>query len=84
MIPSLGGHTVLPHRARYDQCIYVEYGVSIPNNEAYRLIDFTAGFAIENPAKRAFAMEKVDVLEAIHTGPELGLSEEFLNEHYPR
>ena len=54
------------------------------HEEAYRLIDYTAGFAIESPAKRAYHMDKVDVLDAIPTDPQLGMSEAFLNERYPR
>ncbi|MDE0514623.1 MAG: hypothetical protein OXI88_22930 [Gammaproteobacteria bacterium] len=54
------------------------------HEEAYRLIDYTAGFAIEDPAKRAYHMDKVDVLHAIPTDLHLGISEVFLNEHYPR
>ena len=53
-------------------------------DEAYRLIDYTAGFAIEGPAKRAYHMDGVDVLDAIPTDPQLGLSEAFLNERYPQ
>ena len=54
------------------------------HEEAYRLIDYTAGFAIEGPAKRAYHLDKVDVLDAIPTGPQLGMSETFLNERYLR
>ena len=54
------------------------------HDEAYRLIDYTAGFAIEGPAKRAHHTDKVDVLDAIPTDPQLGMSDAFLNERYPR
>ena len=52
--------------------------------EAYRLIDYTADLAIETPAKRAYAMDRVDVLDAIPTDIQIGVSEEFLNDRYPR
>ena len=54
------------------------------HRQAYRFIEYTASLAVEDPAKRAYHLDNIDVLEAIPTEPELGISEDFLHERYPR
>ncbi len=54
------------------------------HRQAYRFIEYTASLAVEDPAKRACLLDNIDVLEAIPTDPELGMTEDFLNARYPR
>ena len=54
------------------------------HREAYRFIEYTASLAVEDPSKRAYYLDNIDVLGAIPTDPNLGMTEVFLNERYPR
>ena len=54
------------------------------SRQAYRFIEYTASLSCEDPAKRAFHLDNIDVLDAIPRNPELGISEKFLTERLPR
>lgn len=54
------------------------------HRQAYRFIEYTASLAVEDPAKHAYHLDDIDVLDAIPTDPNLGMTEDFLNERYPR
>ena len=54
------------------------------HRQAYGFIEYTASLAVEDPAKRAYHLDDIDVLDAIPTDPNLGMTEDFLNERYPR
>ena len=54
------------------------------SREAYEFIEYTASLSCEEPAKLAFHLDSIDVLEAIPSNPDLGISEDFLTRRLPR
>ena len=54
------------------------------HRDAYKLIEYTADLATEDPAKQAYYLDKIDVLDAIPKDPALEMTKDFLNKRYPQ